>query len=355
MKVLVSPLDWGLGHATRCIPVIKAYLAHGAEVELATCGSSAILYQTEFPDLVQHEIPSYGIRYPKHGSEMPLWLFRNLPRLSQVVEAEHQRIEQIVKERNIQVVLSDNRFGSYSTHAKSIYMTHQMRIAFPFPLAFLESFGIHWHLRQMKNFSEIWIPDFPEAPGMAGTLSHVPHLPRPVKYVGLLSRFESPSVTETKDIDVLAILSGPEPMRTILEHQVLDTLSQISGNHAVILGIPGASLKEAKRGNISLYSHLETADFARMVARAQTVLARPGYSTVMDMARLGANCIFVPTPGQTEQLYLGTSLCAAGSAGLISQKALSPSSFEKAREKRYRIPEPLTQTPLLSLAISTAY
>jgi hypothetical protein len=354
MKVLIAPLDWGLGHATRCIPVIKGYLAKGADVELATSGAVAVLYRSEFPDLVQHDIPSYGIRYPKRGMEMPLWLIKNLSRIAEVIEQEHERIEQIVSERHIQEVFSDNRFGCYSLSAKSIYMTHQLRIAIPFPFSFMECWGIRWHLEQMKHFSEIWVPDFPEFPGMAGRLSHVSYFPRPVKYVGLLSRFEAP-VVENKDIDFLAIFSGPEPMRTVLEKKVMEILHQIPGNHAVLLGTPGILPAVSQVGNITLYSHLGTNDFAHMVARARNVVARPGYSTVMDMAKLGASCIFVPTPGQTEQVYLGKSLDRAGYTGLISQGSLSRKSLQKAAGKKYCIPELVSSEPLLSLAIDLAY
>ena len=74
MKVLVAPLDWGLGHATRCVPVVREFLRAGAEVELAVVKANANFFREVFPELRQRLAPSYNIVYPKHGYNMALWL-----------------------------------------------------------------------------------------------------------------------------------------------------------------------------------------------------------------------------------------------------------------------------------------
>lgn len=351
MKILVAPLDWGLGHATRCIPIIRACIEAGHSVELATCGSIATLYRGEFPELAQHEFPSYGIRYPKVGLAMPLWLLKNMPRLRAVMAAEHQRAEELVKECGFDAIISDNRFGCYSVKAHSVYMTHQLRIAFPFPFSYFEKTGTRYHAKFMQRFSEVWVPDIPDFPGLAGKLSHVLQMPLPVKYVGILSRFAEPVPGTPREYDFLGVISGPEPMRSSFQNRLIAALSEIPGKHAVILGTPGRPVPAEHPKNVTLFSHLETPDFARMVAGSRHIVSRSGYSTVMDMARLGANCVFVPTPGQTEQVYLGRVLRRSGFAGYLPERKLSAETLLESAAVTRRIPESPDSKGLLAAVL----
>lgn len=334
MKILVAPLDWGLGHATRTIPVIREFLARGATVDLAVSGSISALYRGEFPDLTQIPVPGYGIRYPNRGFEMPFWLLKNYRRILRTIRGEHLLADRLAREQEYDLIFSDNRFGFYSKHAKSVYMTHQMRIAFPGPFSVFEDIGIAWHRKMMENFDEVWVPDDAKAPGLGGRLSHVEpsrlKLSKPVKFVGPLSRFgefcriDAPQDFVQNKFHFLAILSGPEPMRSLFEKKVFETLSRIPGRHAVILGKPAEKKTNGTWANLEIFNHLETEDFGRMVRNADVILSHPGYSTVMDMAVLGAKCVFVPTPGQTEQELLGRELFRAGYSGLLKQNELTP-------------------------------
>jgi len=337
MKALVEPLDWGLGHATRTIPVIDELLARGFDVDLAVSGRIGALYQGQFPDLKQIEIPAYAIRYPSHGFEMPFWLLKNGRHLMRVMREEEAVADSLVKENGYDVIFSDNRFGFHSAKAHSVYMTHQLDIAFPGPFSILEKLGVAWHAHEMNRFDTVWVPDFPEYPGMAGKLSHVHS--RQVEYVGPLSRFAALHFLNQdfeKKYRYVAVLSGPEPLRTSFENLVLKALKKMQGNHAVIRGLPGDSEMPSVPSNITLFNHLETPDFANVVLGAEHCISRPGYSTVMDMVYLGADCIFVPTPGQTEQVYLGKMLHKAQMTGLILQKKLSSESLECATKETRR-------------------
>lgn len=333
MKVLVAPLDWGLGHATRCIPLIKGLLAQGVEVELATCGAMVALYKEVFPNLPQRHALSYKVVYPKLGLSMPFWLMKNMAHFSKVFKLEHRWTESLVKRYGYDLIISDNRFGCYSHQVKSIYLTHQLRIAFPKGLQGFENIGIQWHLAQMKNFSEVWIPDFETFPGLAGKLSHVKRMPPHFRYIGLLSRFSNIPESLPKDVDILGIISGVEPMRSQFEKRLKHALSKIPGNHVILLGNPGASIKKEKYENVTLYNHLDTPLFAEMVKRAKYVVARSGYSTIMDMAVLGANCVFVPTPGQTEQLYLADSLEESKRAVILTDILFNSMTLKSALTK----------------------
>lgn len=339
MKVLVAPLDWGLGHATRCVPVIEAFLRAGAEVSLGVCANIAPFYKEVFPELKQFHVPSYRITYPKHGYQMPAWILSELPRIMKVGRQEHAIAESLVKSEHFDIIFSDNRFGFYSTKAKSIYMTHQLRIAFPRVAKIFEYVGVKFHQRRMAKFSELWIPDMPAYPGLAGRLSHLSEknkMPKffdkcTLRYVGPLTRFNETHLVQNpeKKFRFLGVVSGAEPMRTRLENRLREAFKAIPGEHALLLGKPGSDLVE-KDGNITVFQHLPTQQFAELVQSSEYFVSRPGYSTVMDQAVLGANCLFVPTPGQTEQVYLGKILSKSHYARSLEESRLTAENLLQA-------------------------
>ena len=288
-----------------------------------------------FPDVRQRLAPSYNIVYPKHGYNMAFWLLKNSAHLRAVMRAEHHYAEEMVERHGYDILVSDNRFAFRSRKAKSVYMTHQCRIAFPKMLRMFEAFGAAWHASVMSRFDEVWVPDVPEFPGYAGSLSHVERCPRPLKFVGPLSRFAMLLLTQSteKDLNIVAVVSGVEPARSRFASRLSSVLPQIPGKHVVILGKPASSLKTWTAGNVTFYNHLPTQEFADVISRAGWVISRGGYSTVMDMAVLGAKCIFVPTPGQYEQVVLAADLSAAGFAVSIEEGSLSVDSLSKALQR----------------------
>jgi hypothetical protein len=149
---------------------------------------------------------------------MGLWLAKNGIHLRKVMSYEHRFAEEMVERYHYDVLVSDNRFGFYSHRAKSIYMTHQRRIAFPKVLSTFEPLGMLWHASVMKHFDEVWVPDLPDFPGYAAGLSHVNHSPVPVKYVGALSRFENHlGGNAPRTYKFVAVVSGVEPARSRFE------------------------------------------------------------------------------------------------------------------------------------------
>lgn len=325
MKVLVAPLDWGLGHATRCVPVVREFLNQGAEVELAVTRSNAALLRSFFPEIKQRLSPSYNIVYPKHGYNMGLWLIKNSAHLKKIVTFEHRYAEQMVERHHYDMLLSDNRFGFYSRQAQSVYMTHQCRIAFPPMFSAFEPIGMLWHASVMRHFNEVWIPDLPEPPGYAGALSHVSKCPVPVRYVGALSRFNNSAPLQSNGIKYkfAAVVSGVEPARSRFENVLRKTLSEIPGHHVVVVGKPASGLRSWNEGNLEFHTHLPDDRFIEAIQSAEWVISRGGYSTVMDMAVLGARCIFVPTPGQYEQIVLGRDLSRMDYAVSVDESKLS--------------------------------
>lgn len=359
MKILVAPLDWGLGHATRCVPIVKEFLRQGAEVELAVVKANAGFFREVFPELRQRVAPGYNVVYPKYGFNMALWLLKNSAHLNAVMRYEKRYAEEMVERHGYDVLFSDNRFAFFSKKAYSVYMTHQRRIAFPPALAAFEGVGIRWHRARMKNFDEVWVPDVETAPGYAGALSHLPALrgerisfgvggAPAVRFVGPLSRFDAPCSGASRvagslnagKYRVVAVISGVEPARTQFENRLRDILRDVPGEHLMILGKPQAPRRHWTEGNIEFVTHLPTGDFARAVRDADWVISRGGYSTVMDMAYLGAKCIFVPTPGQYEQVVLARDLATAGYAVNIPANRLSVESLLDAFKGNVVLPRP---------------
>ena len=355
MKILVAPLDWGLGHATRCVPIVKEFLRQGAEVELAVVKANAGFFREVFPELRQRVAPGYNVVYPKYGFNMALWLLKNSAHLNAVMRYEKRYAEEMVERHGYDVLFSDNRFAFFSKNAYSVYMTHQRRIAFPPAVAALEGVGVRWHRARMKNFDEVWVPDVETAPGYAGALSHLPALrgenAPAVRFVGPLSRFDE--VAGSLKLDdlkagsecagkyrVVAVISGVEPARTQFENRLRDILRDVPGNHLMILGKPQAPRRHWTEGNIEFVTHLPTGDFASAVRNSDWVISRGGYSTVMDMAYLGAKCVFVPTPGQYEQVVLARDLATAGYAVCIPANRLSVESLLDAFKKNVVLPRP---------------
>ena len=359
MKVLVAPLDWGLGHATRCVPVIREFLSQGAEVEIAVVRANASFFREVFPEVRQRLAPGYNVVYPKYGANMGLWLLKSSAHLNAVMRYEHRYAEEMVARHGYDILFSDNRFAFFSKNAHNVYMTHQRRIAFPAAFSAFEGIGIRWHEARMGRFDEVWVPDTEEFPGYAGALSHlpastVPAVRRggaslPVKFVGPLSRFagmEMPAPVargngrRDSGLNVVAVVSGVEPARSQFEASLRKTLREIPGKHTIILGKPQLGQKSWTEGNIEFHSHLPIETFASVVRDADWVISRGGYSTVMDMAFLGAKCIFVPTPGQYEQVVLAHDLAAAGYAVHVPANRLSVKTLEESFKKDVALPKP---------------
>ncbi|MCX6136488.1 MAG: glycosyltransferase [Ignavibacteriales bacterium] len=316
-RVLVAPLDWGLGHATRCIPIIRELLSHHAEVILAADGRPYELLRREFPDLHLLRLPGISIHYG-NASTMMLTMGRQIPSILRSIAREHAALQPIIREQSIDAVISDNRFGLYSDLVPTVYMTHQLRILIPAPFRIFQSLLQALNTFAIQRFTHCWVPDFPGDVNLSGILSHVSHAPGNVKFIGPLSRFRAVAGTDEK-IDCLAILSGPEPQRTIFEDLLLEGLKKLSLQSVVVRGTPERKQNMKLAGNVRVISSLPSEELNRLAASASVVIARPGYSTIMDLAVLGKKALMIPTPGQTEQEYLASQLASRGICAIQKQ------------------------------------
>ncbi len=307
-RVLVAPLDWGLGHATRCIPLVRALLARGCEVLLAGEGAVARLLEEEFPGLTRLPLPGYRVRYTTSSGRgagwfMALALLQQWPAIRWRIARERRWLRRMVRAHRIQAVIADNRYGLHHPDIPCIFLTHQLQIR-----GLRGHLGEGWLRRRnygfIRRFTECWVPDFPGPDNLSGDLGHPAHLPPiPVRYSGPLSRLEPLPLPE-KPHQLLVLLSGPEPQRSLLEDRLLPQLARYGGSATVLRGLPDSPTLIPSSGQIRFFNHLPAAELNRLMQEASLVISRSGYSTVMDLARLQKKSILLPTPGQTEQLYL---------------------------------------------------
>ena len=305
-KILIAPLDWGLGHATRCIPIINELLAKNAEVIIAADNRPAELLKKEFPNLQHVRYPGYTIEYPVNEN-MAWTMFRQLPTVFKGISSEHKFLKKIINEMAIDAIISDNRWGAYSKSIPSVYLVHQLRIMLSDFIRWGQGIVDFENRQLIKNFNEVWIPDFPSEQNLSGELSHSSRLPKNSFFIGPLSRLVKLDGMR-KELDVLVILSGPEPQRSIFEEIVTTQLKETSLRSLIVKGTPEKNFKLKLTETVTAVSSLTSPELSQAISSAHIVISRPGYSTVMDLAFLGANAIFVPTPQQTEQEYLARRL-----------------------------------------------
>ena len=307
-KFLICVLNWGLGHASRVIPIIRLLLKHDQIVYLASDGDSLTFLRREFPDLEYCELPPYDPVYPKGSSMFGTLLFQ-MPKFSRAIRAEHIMVERIVKEKRIDIVISDNRYGCFSNRVRSILITHQINIQMPSFYGFLEPFVNYVNLKQIKKFFRVWVPDFRDDRNVTGDLSESNNVGR--RYIGQLSRMEHIEGVQPK-YDVLALISGPEPQRTAFESLMRSQLYNYHGSSLLVRGKPTGNSEIKTVGRLSEVDFLDSKDLNLAIEQSGIVVSRSGYSTIMDLAKLGKTAIFVPTPGQTEQQYLAETLTNRG-------------------------------------------
>ena len=329
-KYLVAPMNWGLGHASRCIPLVRRLIREGHEVILGGDGESLTLLRKHFPKLRYTYLAPLNLRYSAGKSQV--WaMLKALPKLFLWSLKDHAMLQAVLREEPIDYVLSDNRFGLYINRPSTndhlpttIYLTHQLHIMLPCPWRWLEPLVARLHARIYTRFNKVWIPDYEDADkSLAGELSHlkISNLKSQISnlhYIGPLSRFEDYDRSQDNPIaqnyTVVAVLSGLEPHRTLLEKEIvaryLDTDEQV----LIVQGLVNRPNTRFKRRNITLVPSITDTELVPVLMNAKHIIARSGYSTIMDLHALGLlpsknetpnlQIELIPTPGQPEQEYL---------------------------------------------------
>ncbi len=301
-RILIAPLNWGLGHATRCIPIIRALLDQNFEPIIASDGVALTLLRKEFPTLSSIELPSYNVTYAKKGKNFKMKLLKDSPKVLKAVKEEKKAIKSIVDLQNIAGIISDNRLGARSKKVPSVFITHQLNVL----SGTTTWFSTKMHQKIIKKFNACWVPDTEGDINLSGKLGHRDSFDIPTTYIGPLSRFEKKLVKPVNKI--LALISGPEPQRGLLVDKLLSELKDYSGKVVMVKGLMEEEQTIQVMGNITVYNFMTSELLEKTINESELVISRSGYTTVMDLAKLNKKAFFIPTPGQFEQEYLAERL-----------------------------------------------
>ncbi len=315
-RVLVAPLDWGLGHATRCIPIIKKLIAQSVDVVVACDGAIKILLQKEFPELTFIHLQGYQITY---GKPFLLGMIRQLSTINNAIIREQNWLQETVEKHKIDAVISDNRYGLYHRSIPTYFITHQLQVK---TLAgkVIDRL-VHERLyKYINRFSECWVPDYlDKINNLAGELSHPVKMPAiPCRYIGPLSRFNKTNKSANNTVP-LVLLSGPEPHRTIFEKKIIAQQKKFRISITLVRGLP-ASTEKLNADGLTAHNYLDAEALQDAISNSSVVIARSGYSTIMDLVRMQKKMILAPTPGQGEQEYLAKHISKKGQAIFVSEK-----------------------------------
>ena len=307
MKILVCPLNWGLGHATRCIPLIRQWVEDEHEVVIVADGHPLALLRDVFPELRTIRFSSYRISYSP-GKSQVVAMLKSLPNIVYGIFREHLWLTKLLEKEHFDRVVSDNRFGMWSRRVESVYITHQLRVKMPRPFRWLEPLNVLLHRFLINRYSQCWIPDYEGPENLSGELSHGLKLPSHCLFIGPLSRFQGfrEAETTTENYDWVMIISGPEPQRTLFEAAMTAKALEGAAKTLLVRGLPGSNEPQQQQGNLTIVNHLADVALASALIHCNHIFCRSGYSTLMDLHTLGClhKAVLIPTPGQTEQEYL---------------------------------------------------
>jgi UDP:flavonoid glycosyltransferase YjiC (YdhE family) len=327
MRFLFGICSWGLGHASRSLPIIRKVIKEGHMVTVVSSGRALNMLQQELGDEATFvNLADYNPPETLNPSFFVPSTILHFPVYLRSMFREHDFVRRFIWSRHVDAIFSDNRFAFYSRDIPSYFMSHQLRILNPLRNVALENGTEFYNQYFLKRYAGVLVPDFRED-GLSGRLAH--NLSRidekHVNYVGVISEF---SYYQTpQDIDVFLSISGPEPHRTYFEHKVRKQLEGFGGNVVVTLGKPEASVQEGP----NLSSYLRRVERENILNRSRLVVARSGYSTLMDLFALRKKGFLVPTPGQSEQEYLAKFHMDRGTFYCVSEKELDlPNQLEKA-------------------------
>ena len=324
-NILVAPLNWGLGHATRCIPIIQNLEYLGFTPIIASDGEALQLLKLEFPDLKYLELPSYTITYPKKGKNFRWKMLQNIPNMLFAIRKERKLVQKWMKEFQLCGIISDNRLGVYNKNVPSVFMTHQVNVL----TGSTTYFSTKMHQRIIQKFTECWIPDVAGKPNLSGKLGHSNCQYSKIKYIGPLSRFRK--IDSEIKFDLMVLLSGPEPQRTFLEEKLISELKSYSGKVIFIKGKVEEKQEMHQFENILFYNFMQSSELEKTINESEFILCRSGYTTVMDLTKLGKKAFFIPTPGQFEQEYLADKFEKEGLVPFCKQEDFSIEKLEEVQ------------------------
>jgi uncharacterized protein (TIGR00661 family) len=319
--ILICPLNWGLGHATRMIPIIDSAIKQGHMVLIASDGDALLLLQNHYKDIKCIELPSLSIKYST-GFLWQLKFLFSIPKIIRWKNKDTKALETISNQQKIDLIISDNRWGMWNKKVRSIFITHQLMIKLPKTISFLEKVIYGLQQRVLKHFDEIWIPDSEDKTfNLSGDLSHKYSSQKTTKFIGILSQFARDTPQKEYLYDIAIILSGPEPHRSILEKILLDKINNLPFKSVVVGGTFENTISN-RNPNMLYIPFADTFTLQEIYSQSKHIICRSGYTSIMDLIQVGKTALLIPTPLQTEQEYLAKYVSDKGWFNTISQEEI---------------------------------
>lgn len=322
-NILLCVMNWGLGHAARCIPIITELQKRGFTPVIASDGPALFLLQKEFPELKSFKLPSYNITYTENPKTLKWKLLLKTPHILRTIKAEKRAVHKILEEENIHGIISDNRFGARSKKVRSVFITHQLNVL----SGNLTFFSSKLHQNYIRKFDECWVPDSPAGNNLSGILGHLKKDHLNLKYIGPISRFEKKPVAIK--YDYLVLLSGPEPQRGVLQDILFKAFRKTNKKLFFVRGVVNDEEFTCLNPNVTIRNYLFGKELEEVMNSSRMVISRSGYTTLMDLAKLQKRAFFIPTPGQFEQEYLAERLKNLGVAAYCNQEEFDIALLEK--------------------------
>jgi hypothetical protein len=306
-KILIAPLDWGLGHTTRCIPVIRHLVNSGHYVSVACNDTQSAFLKKSFPDMEFITLDGYNMRYSKSGKTFFFTFLWQLPKLLRRIRQEHKWLSGQIAKSRFDGIISDNRYGLFHPHVPAAIITHQLQVQTGLG-ATINNRLLRLHYKYLNRFGETWVPDVAGHPNLSGELGHPRVLPSRVHYLGLLSRLAIQDCRQGDGDSLMILLSGPEPQRSILSGILWQQVQEYKGKVVFVEGSNNAAQPAIIPQHIHYYKQIGDKTLLPLLRDSAMIICRSGYSTLMDIVALNKKAIIIPTPAQTEQEYLGTYL-----------------------------------------------
>jgi UDP-N-acetylglucosamine transferase subunit ALG13 len=340
-KVLIAPLDWGLGHATRCIPVITAFIELGYHVTIATEGAHEIILREAFPGLTFLRLKGYQIRYSKKADGFTLIMVLQIPRILYNIFREFWWLYKTNRHQQFDLIVSDNRLGFFHFKTPSVFITHQLNLQTPYGWStrLLQSIQYSWF---KLFYAMVWVPDMEGDQNLSGILGNPILKPSvPVWYMNCLSRLSTYASKQTIDtepaLSFLGIVSGPEPQRSIFQEVLWEEGNQLQQPFKLIAGTAGQPNNHAVSAIGSIVPHLDGPDMVKAIENTKYIISRGGYTSLMELIPFNKSLILVPTPGQTEQEYLAKRWQEKGWAIAYDQSAFKlETALKEAANFKYQ-------------------
>jgi len=321
-RIVYAVLNMGLGHATRSLPIIHEFKKRNWEILIGSSGRALKFLQKEFPSVDFVSTPDYKIEYANNKYLLPK-LIPQVPRVLKSILKEHKVCNQIVNDFSPDLIFSDHCYGFYHKDVTSFFLTHQISFAVPKRLKLLSFFPNKFNSYFQKKYNHILIPDLQKEDSglLSGNLSRIPNKKNNYHHIGFLSSIKISEIKE--DIDLFISISGPEPQRTNFEKIILEQVKNFLGKVVVVLGKSEKIEKLHESSNLTIYSHLPRIKMEELFNRSKLIVGRPGYTTLMELIELGKKALLIPTPGQTEQIYLARRLMEKNWFYCVEQKDLN--------------------------------